>query len=539
MGGWVKEWRVAAERTVVSGYLQRALDVATLRAAWAAVLDVPVVRVAVGDAATDDAAVALEVTAEPGEYQTRFVAFVAPGLDPSALIAALARWLDVSVLYDDGASTDPTRWVRVDPDGARDEVFEDTSSEGLRLDPERGARRLDADDGLELRESGRGMAGRIRVEVYARRYVGWSRLRRAVAAALELLEREVDEGGAAQLTVRAFRGDVRQRIVLDVVRAPSWQEPEVFVRALAARLGQALWVPQPGGRWTVFEPSGELTSRPARFPLAEAASDPYPGDGPEAWLEHAGFHHLDEIGNGWPASLFHADSEGGPVLVTFGWKPALTAESFARALAYGSPRALPLVALRLLGDAHALLVEELPSGVAMASGGPWTEADVRRVGAALVEELAVLHASGATVGMLWPELVFAAGSGGEARLTGFSPRHHRFLTSLEPVCVGVVRPLSTSSLAPELLLDKPETSATDVFALGVLLFRLAAGAMPFEGEGRAGLLGVLKNQRSASRVSDPLGALLDRMLRIEARERPALDEVREALRSELPDASTG
>ena len=62
----------------------------------------------------------------------------------TAFWKGLARVLGQEVLYDDGASSVPTRWVLVRPDGTRFEVFEDSTQEGpdLVLDSDEPPRRL-------------------------------------------------------------------------------------------------------------------------------------------------------------------------------------------------------------------------------------------------------------------------------------------------------------------------------------------------------------------------------------------------------------
>jgi len=144
---------MAGERRIVSGYLGRVVEAAQVRAALATALAVPSADVVADDDDAPAPAAYVEVTYGPGDLPTRFVAFVDPARAPDedALVVALARTLGASVFYDDGASSDPTRWLRVDADGARYEVFDVGASDELRLDPTRGTRRLDTGDEIQLR----------------------------------------------------------------------------------------------------------------------------------------------------------------------------------------------------------------------------------------------------------------------------------------------------------------------------------------------------------------------------------------------------
>lgn len=134
-------------RQLVSGYLSRVVEGESVRSAVADSLGLSKTDIVLGDADADPV-VFVEVTPEGGEFPTRVIAFVDAARTPAftgkpRLLADLARRLGASVLYDDGGSTSPYRWVRVDPDGRRYEVFEDTTSDDLRLDPSEDAQLLD------------------------------------------------------------------------------------------------------------------------------------------------------------------------------------------------------------------------------------------------------------------------------------------------------------------------------------------------------------------------------------------------------------
>ena len=135
-------------RQVVSGYVGRSVSAAELIEAVANSLGVPNDAVAALDSNEVDPVAYVEVLRESGEYPTRVTAFVDDARVPVGagkrdLIAVLARQLGASLLYDDGTSTNPYRWVRVDPDGRRYEVFDDPASETLRIDPAHEPLRID------------------------------------------------------------------------------------------------------------------------------------------------------------------------------------------------------------------------------------------------------------------------------------------------------------------------------------------------------------------------------------------------------------
>jgi hypothetical protein len=120
-------------REMVSGYLRRLDDWTALRAAIARHLGVAVAEVTEGEGG-DGPAARVEASPQPGDFTLRLEVYVdadrAPGWQgEAALLSGLASELGVDVLYDDGASPNPYRWVLVRPDGSRAEVFEDAARE--------------------------------------------------------------------------------------------------------------------------------------------------------------------------------------------------------------------------------------------------------------------------------------------------------------------------------------------------------------------------------------------------------------------------
>ncbi len=98
-----------------------------------------------------DPVVFLDARTQHGDFALRVQAHIdearAPGFrGETALMRDLARDLGEDLIYDDGASPAPTRWVLVRPNGERFEVFEraDASGHELVLDGSIPPRRLEA-----------------------------------------------------------------------------------------------------------------------------------------------------------------------------------------------------------------------------------------------------------------------------------------------------------------------------------------------------------------------------------------------------------
>lgn len=135
-------------REMVSGYLRRFPGWTPLRQAMATVLGVTVEDIIDLETAGDPI-IYLDARTQHGEFKLRVEAFIDASRAPeyrgeTAFWKGLARVLGQEVLYDDGGSSVPTRWVLVRPDGIRFKVFEDSTQEGPDpvLDPDEPPRRL-------------------------------------------------------------------------------------------------------------------------------------------------------------------------------------------------------------------------------------------------------------------------------------------------------------------------------------------------------------------------------------------------------------
>jgi len=164
--------------------------------------------------------------------------------------------------------------------------------------------------------------------------------------------------------------------------------------------------------------------------------------------------------------------------------------------------------------------------------GPLSVPDVLRVGVALADALGFAHDRGVVHRDVKPENVILTPDGrvrvldfGLARLPGSSS-----LTGVGAL-IGTV-----AYLAPELIRGEPATPASDVYALGTVLFEALTGRQVFNSENPAGLLYHHLNSappRASQLAPEPLppalDALIQRCLSKGARDRPTLEQVQRVL----------
>jgi tetratricopeptide (TPR) repeat protein len=160
--------------------------------------------------------------------------------------------------------------------------------------------------------------------------------------------------------------------------------------------------------------------------------------------------------------------------------------------------------------------------------GPLPVVDVLRVGVALADALGFAHVRGVVHRDVKPENVILVPDGrvkvldfGLARLPGSSS-----LTGVGAL-IGTV-----AYLAPEIIRGEPASPASDVYALGAVLFEALTGRQVYESENPAGLLYHHLNstpprvsQFAPESIPSALDTLILRCLAKVPRDRPTLDEV--------------
>jgi predicted ATPase len=184
-------------------------------------------------------------------------------------------------------------------------------------------------------------------------------------------------------------------------------------------------------------------------------------------------------------------------------------------------------------DGRPFLVMELIEGVtlqALAEHRPGVAEVARLVGQA-AKALAAAHAAGVVHRDVKPENIMVRPDG-YVKVLDFGLA--RSLPSLtEPgqaVLAGTL-----AYLAPEQARGEPAASASDVFALGVVLYQLATGRHPFEADSARGVLQALATRppvppsRLNTEISAPLDGLIAAMLHKDARLRPTAAEVAASL----------
>jgi formylglycine-generating enzyme required for sulfatase activity/dienelactone hydrolase len=152
------------------------------------------------------------------------------------------------------------------------------------------------------------------------------------------------------------------------------------------------------------------------------------------------------------------------------------------------------------------LIEELLRGQTLAARleqGPLPAREALRIAVEIAKGLAHAHDHGVVHRDLKPENVFLCDDG-QVKVLDLGMAHafgHRVLP-------GGTR----SFMAPEQWRGAPEDERTDVFALGVILFRMLAGELPFHGDGSESARGA--RHAPTLKVPDPpgLAPLVRRML---------------------------
>jgi serine/threonine protein kinase len=150
------------------------------------------------------------------------------------------------------------------------------------------------------------------------------------------------------------------------------------------------------------------------------------------------------------------------------------------------------------------------------SGGPLPPARAAAVGAEVADALAYIHGRGITHGDVKPGNLLLPDTGGSVRLADFGVARR---AGQEP---GTIQ-ATPEYVAPEVVSGAQPHHASDVYALGIVLYELAAGRSPFRGGPPADVL-----RRHASCVAvppagmpGPLWTVIDSCLQADPRQRPA------------------
>jgi hypothetical protein len=193
----------------------------------------------------------------------------------------------------------------------------------------------------------------------------------------------------------------------------------------------------------------------------------------------------------------------------------------------------PLRSLGPIDDEHDAMAEEEPAGRPSSELAlPLWPGDAVELSAQVAAVLERVHAAGAVLRFLRPELVYLEQADGRPRLTGIAPRADLFVIGASPV-YGAKPLFEDLFAAPEVLaMRKGVTAAADVFSLCAALAVWLTGEHPFEGETGTAQLGAIVNGRGRVwRGPTALGMVLGRGLEKSPDARPTLPALVRELRA--------
>jgi Tol biopolymer transport system component/predicted Ser/Thr protein kinase len=191
------------------------------------------------------------------------------------------------------------------------------------------------------------------------------------------------------------------------------------------------------------------------------------------------------------------------------------------------------------------LVMELIDGDTLADRihrGPLPFAQVLQYGAEIAEALAAAHAQGIIHRDLKPGNVMIAGDGVKVLDFGLAKLTTGPVGTPTETRLAMATPMY---MAPEQALGLECSSATDLFALGLVLYEMVAGTLPFPGASLGSMLAlgevsIPKPCRRRSMQARRLNALILRLLEKDAGKRPAgAAEVARTLREMTRQAERG
>lgn len=181
------------------------------------------------------------------------------------------------------------------------------------------------------------------------------------------------------------------------------------------------------------------------------------------------------------------------------------------------------------------LVELEPAGQPVARSMPIEGARCWRLARQVAECVHQVHDRGLVVGGIRPEYIYATPD--DLTFSGLMPRAEQFLGTASRPSYGVPPLFGHLYQAPEQLMRKPASPASDVFSLCATIVHLATGHHPFGGDDAGTQLSSIVNGDRRPRPDlGPLGAVLDRGLAMAPEERPSIADVLGALESAGDDA---
>ncbi len=254
-----------------------------------------------------------------------------------------------------------------------------------------------------------------------------------------------------------------------------------------------------------------------------------------------GRYRLDErIGSGGMAEVWRAtDERTGETVALKRLHPSLAQDPASRARfrrEVEAARAVEHSAVVRVRDAGegpdgAWLVMDHLAGGSLADrlgAGPLPGDAVAVIGADLAGALAAVHAAGLVHRDVKPSNILL-GVDGRARLADFGIARGEATGGLDDVTaagdvVGTLR-----FLPPEVLAGGAATRASDVWALGAVLYEAVAGRPPFDASSPAALLASQRATPAQATQDQPLAAELPAMLDVDPAARPTAASVARAL----------
>ncbi|MCI0461198.1 MAG: serine/threonine-protein kinase, partial [Gemmataceae bacterium] len=268
--------------------------------------------------------------------------------------------------------------------------------------------------------------------------------------------------------------------------------------------------------------------------------------GPATWPVVPGYEIVSEIGRGGMGVVYkaHEPSLGRAVALKF--LPTEYArdpdrlERFLREARTASALNHPHICTVYALDEHAgrpFIVMEFIEGLtlqALAARHPAVEEVARLMGQA-AQALAAAHAAGVVHRDIKPENIMVRADGYVKVLDFGLARRLPTLARSDPgggrdtdpgTLLGTV-----AFMSPEQARGEPVESASDIFALGIVLYQLATGQHPFEADSATGIMHAIASHQAVPparlnpNISAPLEGLIEAMLRKDALLRPTAAEV--------------